>query len=222
MAETAISICSRALVMLGAQPLNSLEPWQGDTALICANVYPGVKASLMSRYPWRFLMKKAELTRDTETPTNEWGYSYLLPGDMLSLPHASFNGQSASGTGVEIFGRRLYSNWSRVVCDYVADRPESEWPAYFVDLVVKALAADIALAVTDQQNTADSWRMAAFGTPGEGGVGGAYGEAMAIDSQGSGNNGLQTNGLEMARFGVYDPISGLNGAYGGTVVITPV
>tara|TARA_R110000744_G_scaffold326330_4_gene432093 strand:- start:8302 stop:8928 length:627 start_codon:yes stop_codon:yes gene_type:complete len=203
MAQTDISICSRALVTLGAEPISSFLASEGDTAVICANIYPGLKAGIMSRYQWRFLMKKKELSRDATAPIGEWAYSYVIPGDALGLPNALFSSsqQDVSESQFEVFGRRIYCDFERLLMDYTSDVSEANWPAYFVDLMVKCLCSEIAFAVTDQQGIAQEWSMKAYGTPGEGGVGGALGDAMSLDGQGNGQTGIVADVFANARHG---------------------
>ena len=85
--------------------------------------------------------------------------------------------------------------------DYQRDVPESQWPAWFVELVVAAICATTAFAITDQGNVQAEWKATAFGSPGEGGMGGLMGDAVAIDSQSSGNDALDTGAFMDARHG---------------------
>lgn len=203
MAETDISICTRALLTLGAQPISSFLASEGDVAVICAGVYPGLKAGIMSRYQWRFLMKKKELTRDNQAPVGEWRYSYVIPGDAIGLPNAIFSSpqQRVAEGRFEVYERRVFCNFEQVFMDYTADVKEDAWPPFFADLIVKCLCAEIAFAVTDQQSVAETWSMKAYGLPSEGGVGGALGDAMAIDAQSNGTTGIVNNAFTEARFG---------------------
>lgn len=205
MPETDISICSKALVLLGAEPISSFNE-EKDTAKTCAIIYPMVKSDLCSRYPWRFLMKKKELTRDATAPIGEWKYSYVLPGEMQgAAPTALFSSPSHQSAEVpfEIFGRRVYCDFERVFIDYTTPTIEAEWPPYFVNLMVYALCAHIGFTVTDQQNVVDTWQVAAFGSPSENGMGGMMGTATAIDSQGQSNYGIDANAFLDARAGGY-------------------
>lgn len=203
MAETDISICSRALVTLGAEPISSFLASEGDTAVICANIYPGLKAGIMARYQWRFLMKKKELTRDSQAPAGEWDYSYIIPGDAIGLPNAVFSStsQRVPEGQFEVFGRRVFCNFETLIMDYTADAKEDTWPPFFADLMVKCLCAEIAFAVTDQQNVSETWSIKAYGLPSEGGVGGALGDAMALDGQSNGTTGIVSDAFTNARFG---------------------
>lgn len=205
MSETQFSICSRALVTLGARPISSFSESEGDTAITCGAVYPSLKLGIMGRHPWRFLMGKAELTRLDEKPKGEWAYFHQLPPDAISSPHAAFSSEQAtrSDMAFEIFQRRVASNQKRVFMDYMQAVPESDWPAHFVDLMVKALCAEIAFTITDQQNVADSWFQRAYGLPSEGGIGGAMGISMGEDAQGDTNVGLNADAFVNIRSGGY-------------------
>jgi hypothetical protein len=202
MATTDVLICSRALILLGAGTISSFTE-ETDRALICKTAYPGLRDSILSKYAWRFLMTKRELTRDATAPLGEWAYSYVIPGGSISgAPHAVFyNAAGKLGRSqFEIFGRRLYTDEARVFVDQVESKPEDEWPAYFQQLMVYAMAAEVAFAITDQQNTADNWSVRAYGSPADGGLGGAMGDAMTLDAQGSANVGIEADAFIEARF----------------------
>lgn len=201
MAETDISICSRALTQLAARPISSFNEAEGDTAIICGNIYPSLKRGVMSQFPWRFLMRKAALTRDAVAPIGEWEHSYLLPGDALDLAHAVFSDGSTkiSTQRFEVFGRRLYSDHEQLIIDYKAEVIESEWPAYFVEAMVAIVAANIALPVTDQQNIAERWFQQAYGLPSDNGQGGQLGQALTTDAHGNTLEGFQTDIFTNAR-----------------------
>ena len=204
MPATDISICSRALVTLGARPISSFLATEGDSAVLCASIYPGLKDGIMASFPWRGLMFKKELTREATAPIGEWDYSYLLPGDMLSMPHAVFRetAETVPEHDFEIFNQKLYTRFERILVDYTASGvSESVWPAYFVDLMVTCVCAEIAFAVTDQQSVADNWTARAYGSPSQNKRGGAMAAAMAISSQGSGNIGFNNTAFIDARAG---------------------
>lgn len=203
MSETDISICSRSLVLLGANPISSFLSTEGDNAVTCSNAYPGLKNGIMAKHGWRFLMKKANLTKDTASPVGEWNNSFIIPGEAISIPDAVFKStEDVIGEhDYEIFQRRLYTDFDVVIMDYAVSVPEGNWPLFFVDLMVKALCAEIAFTVTDQQNVADAWQRKAYGTPSEFGLGGAMGDAMALDGQSGGNEGIMSTAFTDARFG---------------------
>lgn len=140
---------------------------------------------------------------DSEAPIGEWKYSYIIPPDAIGLPNAVFSSASArvSEGDFEIFGQRVYCNYNQLFMDYTADVPESLWPAYFVNMMVSCLIAEIAFSITDQQNVADTWRMVAYGSPSDGGLGGDLGNAMNINAQGNATPGIVNDVFVNARFG---------------------
>lgn len=185
--DTSLSICSDALIMLGAQPISSFTEGS-DAAQACDRLYPDLRDSLLSRYPWSWSYKKTQLARLATPPISEWDYAYQLPGDMLSGVRALFNTADTFGMplryGWEIYGDQVYTNEETVYIDYQSSVNESKMPYYFVHLLRHALAGELGMVITDQISKADYFRSLAFGTPGENGRGGLFREAMNIDSRG--------------------------------------
>jgi hypothetical protein len=202
MPTTDIAICSRALIQLGADTINSFND-EKDVAKICANIYPPLRRAIISKHPWRCMMAKMELQLAAAPPVGEWAKAYLLPGSMIGLPRAAFDHPSSKTprSDYEVFGRFLYCDWDRCLIDFVQEKPEAEWPAFFEQLMVECLCAQIGFAVTDQQSVSEFWNVKAYGTPSEGGFGGAMGEALTLDAQSSGNIGFDSSVFVDARFG---------------------
>jgi hypothetical protein len=185
--DTSLSICSDALIMLGAQPISSFTEGS-DAAQACDRLYPDLRDSLLSRYPWSWSYQKTQLARLATAPISEWDYAYQLPGDMLSGVRALFNTADTFGIplryGWEIYGDQVYTNEETVYIDYQSSVNESKMPSYFVHLLRHAMAGELGMVITDQISKADYFRSLAFGTPGENGRGGLFREAMNIDSRG--------------------------------------
>lgn len=182
--DTKLSICSDALIMLGASPLSSFSEGT-DAAQICDRLYDDLKDSLIASYPWSWSFKKVQLAQLSETPVNEWKYYYQLPGDRLSGVRAVFN-SNASGMrpiqrGWEVLQDRLMTSEDQIWIDYQYSPTEALLPTYFVLLLKYAMAADIAETVTDQITKADYFERKAFGSPGENRRGGQMRVAMNID-----------------------------------------
>lgn len=185
--DTDLSICSDALILLGAAPLSSFTEGT-DAAQACDRLYPDLRDSLLSRYPFSWSYIKVQLGRLSTTPINEFKYAYGLPGNMLSGVQAVFETSSTNqqpiNDGWEIYGQELYTNLESVYIDYQESVDESKMPHYFVQLLRTALASELAITITDQATKADYFRTLAFGTPGENGRGGLFREAVNIDSRG--------------------------------------
>lgn len=203
MARTDISICQRALMNLGAAPINGFDA-AGDVAKFLKQSYPEIRAMIVSSYAWECMKVNKELTRTAETP-NGFRYAFVLPGDCVGAPSAVYWSNAPyirATSGFEIRGRRVLSNYEKLWAEYTIEKPEGEWPAWFAELMMGAVAAEIAFMVTDQQSVKDYWEAKTFGTPSENRLGGLMGQAMTLDAQGSGNNpGLADNAFIDARFG---------------------
>jgi hypothetical protein len=185
--DTDLSICSDALIMLGAAPISSFTEGT-DAAQACDRLYPDLRDSLLSRYPWSWTYKKTSLGRLATAPINEFKYAYQLPGNILSGVQAVFetsaSNQNAINDGWEIYGDQLYTDLETVFIDYQETISESRMPVYFVHLLRNALAGELGIVITDQASKADYFRGIAYGSPGENGRGGLFREAVNIDSRG--------------------------------------
>jgi len=186
--DTDLSICSDALILLGAAPISSFTEGT-DSAQACDSLYPDLRDSLISRYEWTWSTRKIQLSRLSTNPINEWKYSYQLPGDMISGVMAVFETNSTFQKplryGWEIYQDKLYTNLETVYIDYQTSVAESAMPEYFVRLLRTALACELAMVVTDQASKSEFYRVMAYGTPGENGRGGLFRDAINIDARGS-------------------------------------
>lgn len=84
MANTAASICSNALLMLGAQSINSLSD-DTDRARLASNLFPTVSAYVIAQHPWGCCRTRAVLNPETTTPAFDWAYQYALPPDFVRM-----------------------------------------------------------------------------------------------------------------------------------------
>lgn len=186
--DSSLSICSDALILLGAAPISSFTEGT-DSAQACDRLYPDLRGTLLSSYEWTWSVKKVQLARLLSGPVNEWKYAYQLPSDMISgvlaVRETTQQNEPVIRYGWEILGDQLVTNLETVYIDYQALIPESKMPQYFVRLLRTAMAAELGMVVTDQINKADYFRQLAYGTPGENGRGGLFRDATNIDARGS-------------------------------------
>jgi len=182
--DTKLSICSDALIMLGASPLSSFSEGT-DAAQICDRLYDDLKDSLIASYPWSWSFKKSQLARLSEEPASEWKYFYQLPGDRLAGVRAVFSSSSPGmrpiQRGWEILGDKLMTSEEQIWADYQFAPGEAALPTYFVQLLKYAMAAEIAETVTDQITKAEYFERKAFGSPSENRRGGYFRVASNID-----------------------------------------
>lgn len=189
--DTSLSICSDALIMLGARPISSFNDGT-DEANIADRLYPDIRDQILMTYPWSFSFKKEQLAQLVTTPTNEFKYEYALPGDRLGSPRKIFNTASVGAypiQGYKIMGEKVLTNETTIYAEYQYQTPEYAMPQYFVQLLKYVMAWHFALPITDQVDKAQYWQSVAVGTPGENGRGGYMRTSINIDGQ---NNPVQS------------------------------
>jgi hypothetical protein len=181
--DTKLSICSDAMIMLGASPISSFAE-ETDAAKTADRLYDNVRDVLLQQYEWSWSLKKMKLARLASAPTNEWKYAYALPGDILGVPRAVFNSSAVGNRPVrewELYGTSIYCNYEDVWIDYQYSVAESLMPAYFVRVLKAALASMFSIPVADSSGKADFFHAMAYGPPGENMRGGLMRVAMNID-----------------------------------------
>lgn len=184
--DTGITICSDALLMIGAKAITSFNDGT-DESSVCDRLYPDIRDSTLVMYPWSFSTKKVQLARLLTAPTSVWKYAYQLPGDKLAGPRAVYD-TASPGAAVqkdwEIQGDQLLTNLEAVFIDYQYSVGEFSWPPYFVQLMKYMMAWHLAEPITEQQDKSIRWERKAVGDPVENGRGGYFRTAASIDAQG--------------------------------------
>jgi hypothetical protein len=140
--QSKISLISKALVLCGETPLNSLNDDRYG-ATVGANLFEMLYENELQSNRWRFAMKKGALAQLAVEPLNEYQYAYQLPTDMLLLigvyPRDSY----------EVYGDRIYSNRATCEIEYMFKPSVDKCPAYFSTLMTYALARDMIKPVTE-------------------------------------------------------------------------
>lgn len=181
--DTKLTICSDALIMLGASPLSSFAE-ATDASKTADRLYDTICETAIQQYDWSWSIKKVKLARLEATPTTEWRYAYALPGDILGPPKAVFDTSAAGGRPRrewEIYGTSLLCNYESVWIDYQCRVTEAQMPSYFVRMLKAALASAFAVPVTDSHQKGDYYHSLAFGSPADNMRGGLMRVAMNID-----------------------------------------
>jgi len=200
--DTGVSICSDALILLGAKPISSFNDGT-DESNTCDRLYPDVRDMTLSMYPWSFSYKKVQLSRLITTPTTEWTYEFQLPGDRLGNPRAAF---TSNAVGIkpfkewEIIGDKLMANETTMYVDYAYSVGEYAMPSYFIQLLKYMVAWHLAYPLTEQQDKAVYWQSVAIGQPSENGRGGYFRQAMNMDTQGQPSQVIEDFSLMTARY----------------------
>jgi len=145
-ANSAIDICSRALILIGAEPITSFDD-NNNEALIASNVYEDIARSALVNSRWRFATNQMVLNRLTETPTGRYDAAYQLPTGWLMTHAVTVNDIPIE---YQTYGNKIYCNESataEVVADYTYRAEEYDWPSYFTIAVQYELASVFAFSL---------------------------------------------------------------------------
>lgn len=200
--DSAISICSDALIMLGAKPITSFTEGT-DEATVADRLYEDIKNQALLVYPWSFSFKKIQLAQLVTDPVTEYENSYQLPGDRIGPPRMVFTTSAPGSRPIQnyrIFRGMLYTDETTIYVDYPYAVEEYEMPVYFVQLLKYLLAWHMALPITDQTEKAQYWQGVAVGSPSDNGRGGYFRQAMNIDGAGQPNSVIDDFSLVAVRY----------------------
>ena len=172
-ANSLIDICSRALILIGADPITSFD--EGTTeALVSVNMYEDIARASLVNTRWRFSTNQAVLNLLSDAPTGRYDRAYQLPNDYLMV-HAV----TVEELPIEynIYGSKVFADTSAsdvVIADYTYRAEEQDWPSYFSVAVEYALAVVFATSIARDSQLASLMQSAATQT---------MAKARSLDSQ---------------------------------------
>ncbi|UXZ44500.1 hypothetical protein [Pseudomonas soli] len=152
---TGVSICSNALLMLGAQTINDFQDQQNlDRAKLCANLYPSQRDSLLRAHPWNCCIKRIVLAPLAEAPAFGYSNAFELPADCLRVLEV---GSGGCQIDYLVESRTIQADTTVLELRYVfRNEAESTWDTHLIDLMTAAMAAVLAYPVTQSTSERDS------------------------------------------------------------------
>lgn len=153
MALSAIALCSRALLMIGAASLSSFDEGTAE-AEVAANLYPSVRDALLSSHPWNFATRAEWLARLAAAPQADFQEAFALPDDCLRVLSAG-RGPRAQGLVYRVVGRELHCDSDQVLLRYLRRVGEETFPAFFDQALIARLAAEFCLPLTESTSRAE-------------------------------------------------------------------
>lgn len=212
MSFTKVDICSQALALIRANSISSFQE-DSEEAKTCSLLYDSFVKDIFSRYPWSFATKIQVLSRLAIDPEDtKYKYAYAMPNDWLRVLAVYDNNgnliddyeisgedlaNSSSGVKTPVL---LANSSSGVKIKYTRYVEESNWPGYFINYAIHALADLLAGPITDDDATIDKMHRLAYGGPGEGERGGKFAVATYTDTQQQPSTEMDSNILIAARF----------------------
>ncbi len=147
MTLNAIGLCNRALVKLGAAPIDGFNDGTAE-AETAGVLYEPTRDALLSAHPWRFSTRQATLAQLAQPPIADYDYAFALPSDYLAALSAGGPG-AGRGLCYRISGQSLEAGSAAVVLTYLSRVDESGFPPIFASALVARLAAEFCLPLTE-------------------------------------------------------------------------
>jgi len=158
MALTDVQVASKALVLIGANPISDFD--EGTTeSKIADNIYETIVEAALTRIRWRFASGQQQLSRLVSTPVSRYDAAYQVPN---SPPLLVLHAVTVLDTPIKFdrYENHIYCDASEddiVVADYTY-RPDTEyWPPYFTRALIYDLAGIFAAAVAQRGDLAEHY-----------------------------------------------------------------
>ncbi|MGK4422895.1 hypothetical protein ACSMDK_11705 [Yersinia enterocolitica] len=165
-----ISICSNALLMLGAHPINSFTE-NTDHARLCSNIYASVRDDLLRKHPWNCAVSRVSLAPSASLPVFGYANQFPIPSDCLRILSVGAEGYEIP---YQVEGKNILANTTVVALRYIKRTDEASLDPALAHVAEMAMAAKLAYAVTGSASLRDSMAQeAAY----------ALRQAKAIDGQ---------------------------------------
>tara|TARA_B100002019_G_scaffold257253_1_gene241186 strand:+ start:604 stop:1191 length:588 start_codon:yes stop_codon:yes gene_type:complete len=145
-ANSAIDIASRALVLIGAEPITSFDSGSNE-AVVASNMYEDVIRASLSSARWRFATEQAVLNQLTDTPTGRFAIAHQLPADTIIVHTITVNDNLIDFT---VYGDKVFSQQTSsdsLIADYTFRANENTFPSYFTLAVEYSLASIFATSI---------------------------------------------------------------------------
>ena len=145
-ANSAIDIASRALVLIGAEPITSFDS-SSTEALVATNMYEDTVRAMLSTARWRFATEQAVLNQLSDVPTGRFDIAHQLPSNLLVLHGVTINDRLIEFT---VYGDKVFSDSTTsdsLVADFTFRADEVDFPSYFSLALQYSLASIFATSI---------------------------------------------------------------------------
>ena len=149
-----VALASRALIRIGAAPINSFEDDLVEAEI--ANIlFDSTRDALLSAYPWSFATGQIPLPLLEEKPVADFDHAFQLPLDFLRALSA---GQGGRGRGLEFRINRntLQSNVPSLTLTYIFRPNEGELPPFFEQALIARLSAEFCIPLTENTSRSET------------------------------------------------------------------
>lgn len=158
MSTSVVSICNRALDLLGADPITSLEDGSKSANLCQRNFAPSAD-SVLRLYPWNAALRRARLPALADAPA--WGYRYQYQLPQGPEPSYCLRLLAIDGcSDYRIEGRRVVTDAQPPLDILYIGRLEdaADYDALLAEVIAAKLAVHLAGNLTESGSRIDAAR----------------------------------------------------------------
>lgn len=152
MALSALAMCSRALLKIGATTIASFDEGTAE-AEVAANLFPSTRDALLSAHPWSFATGQRVLPRLAAGPVADFRHAFQLPEDFLRALSAG-SGTRGSGLAYRIAEDRLHADEESLTLTYIFRPVDEALPPFFQAALIARLAAEFVIPLTENTSRA--------------------------------------------------------------------
>lgn len=153
MAASEVSICSNALLLLGAKTISDFNE-NSDRARLASNLYESVRDEVLRSHTWNCAIKRVALAPDTAAPAFDWEYQFTLPGDFVRVLSV---GEAGSEDPFKIESGKILCDANPVYLRYVwRNTNPATWDEMLTRAMELAMAAAMAYGITQSTSLRES------------------------------------------------------------------
>lgn len=187
-------IVNRALSRIGASAIPDMAA-KLPSGQIIQDVYDAVTGDILAKNRWSFTIRPAELARASASPAAGFAYAFLLPSDRIALPDAYYaSKEDYPERPLKVFahadGGFVCADPPRLWVEYRFAAKPDFWPADVQEMMVLALAAELALAIREDEKLRALLRRDVYGDEMAQGAGGQFGVCVMMDDQAKASKSL--------------------------------
>lgn len=161
MATTAdITVINAGATRTGSEPITQLSADGGPVAAIALSNYENLVKAELANYPWKRATKIIQIDRidpDEEgDPPEPWTAAYQLPSDLVEIRTVKVSGYPIN---YEVHGDTILCNAAEddeVILHYIWRVPESGWPAWFREGMIRRCEAMFLRGIGERYAQADT------------------------------------------------------------------
>ena len=155
MALTDLQLCSKALILCGANTISSFDEGTVE-AEIAGTLYASTRDALLSAHRWQFCTAQHRLNKRADRPVADYRFAYQLPNDFLAVISLGDAARpQGAGATYRIMEARIETDLDGAILTYTFRADERRYPPYFSQALISALAAAFALPITESNTRAD-------------------------------------------------------------------